>query len=886
MEDLPEGFQLVTDSNNEQPQIQAQDTTIGVGETTPEGFILGPGMEMQDGQIIDIKVAQEKLIETERASKEQKIADVKQKYGQEYVLNPETNELEIDPNYGALEDSTVDLLEFAVPAAKTIGSLMGISTLAGLLSPAMSREMKKQIARDVKNSPEILTDTLDAIKFAKDRNIPITAEMAEGATGQIMTGNMHVDALLSKIYSKYPKEEYETVTALIDSVSKSPRSINELAEKFQEQLDLSYQKYDRLESDAWKKFDTSMKADTQSKTGMQFKYDTRELFRDIDSVLGEADATVTDFIHRTLIAGQQGGKLNIMTLRQELSDVVNEIKTYDVSKLDKYEKGRIKRLNVKKAQLQKEIASADIDLTDLPGTLSMEQLVTASKLLSNKMYVKGGAINTNNQLEKRHIMAVKDKVDEYIARNLSQETVDYLSAAKLASKKKYDTFGYNLSGKNLGVRTDANGKILNAHDADRVSLIQQEIFSSDPAYALTKMKKYEEHISPDLMQSIKREYLENAMGLSKEAITDKTKLVGLEIDNNKFQSAIMKMTETRDGRNLTKYVVGEDGFKDLIAIKELNKAIKSRLPNGDFGYLSQLKEAYNQGGNPLFGTMSTLLKLTKGVTVDIVNMPYHIIKTYKFNRKFASKITQELRKGKNADINSITKDMSQWEQELRRAGLSADEINTMSREAGGGMPDLPDGYGVKTIKFSDTSKGAIIDNMDGTISLDLFGIKDTRKGYGTQLVEKAIKDNPGKKIVVDTDMRGNAPSFFKKMNEKYPNKFIFEDKGMISTVGGLSTAAVALGISPSSSKASETRVEAPKNEALFNSIHSIIVDKQYDTINKIRYAMPKLRQGEVEAYIAYDLYKLINTKQYGKVREYAKKANIPIEDLQDLLPTK
>jgi len=95
------------------------------------------------------------------------------------------------------------------------------------------------------------------------------------------------------------------------------------------------------------------------------------------------------------------------------------------------------------------------------------------------------------------------------------------------------------------------------------------------------------------------------------------------------------------------------------------------------------------------------------------------------------------------------------------------------------LEEYADEFGMFEIKLPNNNHAVIIDNMDGTVSLDLFGIKDSGKGYGTEVVEKTIKKYPTKKIRVDTDLRGNSPSFFKKMQDKYPSRFIFEDERLL-----------------------------------------------------------------------------------------------------------
>ena len=90
-----------------------------------------------------------------------------------------------------------------------------------------------------------------------------------------------------------------------------------------------------------------------------------------------------------------------------------------------------------------------------------------------------------------------------------------------------------------------------------------------------------------------------------------------------------------------------------------------------------------------------------------------------------------------------------------------------------------DDMGMFEVKLPNGNHAVIIDNMDGTVSVDLFGIKDTGKGYGSKIIEEAIKKYPNHKIRVDTDLRGNSPTFFNKMRDKFKGRFIFEDESLL-----------------------------------------------------------------------------------------------------------
>lgn len=649
------------------------------GPTMPEGqkTILGPGVAIVDGAVIDVEQEKERTKE------------VKDPFAGEMVqttyTDPATGETEVEVDEGGLVDFTIDLLT-TTPTGKVVGVGLGTAiagSAVGHMLPTMSRKVAKEIATDVVNNPDKMTNILEAIKMAKERNIAITPEMATGEGGMYISGNAWLDKQLGKIYKDFTVEEYGMVNSIIDQISKTPkRSIDEIVDTFQEQLKISYKKHEGIEEVAWSKFDDALEAETTTGTGRQYVYKTQELFNALDDSLEDADQLVINFLKTTLLRSPVKGQMTSMSIKSEVDTLVTEIASFPKpSKRTKAQKNRVRYLRKKIDDLNVQRASLEVDLRNAPSTLTMEQLITASKMLSNKMYVKGGNISTNNLLEKHHLIKTKKIVDDYIAQNLSPETKVLLDNAKSASRKKFDTFGYALKGRNRGVATDVNGNIITAHEAEALTLAKSEIFNSDPAKALIKFKTYEQHIDKNLLDEVKLEYLENVFGFSKAALTKEGKFIVQELDDATFSSAMKNMLETKAGRNLTKYIVGEDNFKSLIAIKELNKALKTKIPNGDYGIFKQWGQAYKDAGNPLTGSLLMALKIAKTLSYDIITYPYKHAQAHKFNKEFINKLTRELNKGKKTDPGMIQKLINDWDERIQSGGYTQAE---MADAAGGG----------------------------------------------------------------------------------------------------------------------------------------------------------------------------------------------------------
>ena len=588
-----------------------------------------------------------------RAARAEKEAN---EQGYSSFTNPYTQEeVHVDP--AGLEDVS-DIIFNISPLGLglgTAGTVMAGGAGVAALSKGIPKALRKKIVKDVAMNPDIATDSLAAVKYANDRNLVITTDMAVNNQGKLETGNMWLDKLFGKLYEKYPEDEYDTINTIIRKVSENPTSVNDVAAKVQKQLDTSYKVFEGKEKVAWDNFKDALHKDTHFKSsGSEIKFQTKNLFNDIDESLDGADNLVKNFLKRTVANASNKGLLNEQALKSDITNVMDQLKMYQNAKnLSKAEKDSKRYLETKLGKLRRQLAETNVALDKSSSTLSLQQLLDASKILSNKAYVKSGAISTNNMLEKSHILAAKNILDKYIEKQLSGDTLAKWQQAKMLSKKKFDTFGYNLSGKNMGMKTDINGNLINAHEADAITMLKQELFSSDESVALKKFKQYEEHLSPDTLQEVKKEYLDNIIGLNQYDITSKHRLIGQEIDDKTFQNAMQKLTKTEDGRRLGKYLLGEDNFKTLQALRVLNEKIKQHLPNGDFSILNQLKNAYDAQGNPVYGAAAVAFKLIKGLTTDILFGPYSYIKAKKFNKEFIKIVSKELDKGAKANSGKI-----------------------------------------------------------------------------------------------------------------------------------------------------------------------------------------------------------------------------------------
>ena len=673
----------VSSNNNVLPNIPGTGFTHNEDVKATEPMSMTEEFTKDNEPVYETQIDKDKRLKDEYNLRVQQAQNEANEQGFATFIDPYTMQnVKVDP--AGLEDVS-DIILNVSPVALglgTAGTVMAGGAGVAALSKAIPRELRKKIVKDVAMNPDIATDSLAAVKYANDKNLVITTDMAVNAKGKLETNNLWLDKLFGKLYEKYPESEYDTINTIIRKVSENPTSVNDVAAKVQKQLDASYKVFDSKEKVAWTSFKDALHKDTHFKSsGSEIKFQTKDLFNDIDESLDGADNLVKNFLKRTVANASNKGLLNEQALKSDITNVMDQLKAYEGAKnLSKAEKDSERYLTTKVGTLRRQLAETNVALDKSSSTLSLQQLLDASKVLSNKAYVKSGAISTNNMLEKSHILAAKSILDKYIEKQLSGDTLAKWQQAKQLSKKKFDTFGYNLSGKNMGMKTDINGNLINAHEADAITMLKQELFSGDESVALKKFKQYEEHLSPDTLQEIKKEYLDNIIGLNHYNITQKGKMIGQEIDDKPFQTAITKFTSSEDGRRLGKYLVGEDNFKTLQALKVLNQKIKQNLPNGDYSLLGQLKNAFDSQGNPVYGAAAVAYKIVKGLTTDILFGPYSYIKAKKFNNEFIKIVSKELDKGAKADPGKIKQAFSKL-----MKGTTATEKGTISEDASAGI---------------------------------------------------------------------------------------------------------------------------------------------------------------------------------------------------------
>lgn len=513
----------------------------------------------------------------------------------------------------------------AIGAAFGFGGSWVVEAMTGL-----NKAEKINLASIAKNNPQEAQDLVDTLMFARDNGIPIPKDVWRSGT-TVKTGNAFMDAKIVSIKENLKGVEYETMSKLSDNIVSGKVTSGEASADFSKAMNAKYDEMLNISTSKWEAY-ANLAGEAQiSKAGQ------KQIMLDLDKALDNADSTVKNFISRTLFKNKEDGTLLVKNLDEEAKVLKNRLNSYPVNVSNK-EKAARKRIEGLLRSKLREIARAEKDLINKP--LELADLVEAKKAINNKMYVKGGSISTGNKLEKKHLKKANEILDKYIADMSSPEALQALEEARLASKNTFDTFGYNLSGTNMNKVLDTSGKIIGQQDVATIREFEKELLDSDVDVALSKFKKYEQLLgSPESLDKAKKLYVNKVFGLDMDKIVaESTSQTGLKLDDIALDKGLAKVLDSEASRRLAKHIYGEDGFKQLVALKRLNGIIKKKVP-GDTS--SWTKEAMSGYSSSLGGIALGTAKLLKSATWDVLTYPFYR-KGQKFNTAQINKLLNEL----------------------------------------------------------------------------------------------------------------------------------------------------------------------------------------------------------------------------------------------------
>lgn len=679
----------------------------------PEGDIVGTPTEEGFIQVRDVAGEREQIASTR--------ADVQEQARAKGLALGEIEEPGMEP--------TLDLLDI-VPALGALGA--GIYKALKFLRPIPGKQLKV-VKEWVDKDPQLATDILEAVHFAKKYGIDMPAEMWTEQGELVKTGNALLDTKLTNMKNKYKGIEYDTLNNLINSVHKTPISTEEAALAWRKSMDAAYSRYNTEAKTKWDTFNQL----ANSQNIQLSKVGQKQLASKLDASMPNAPGLVKNFIKNTIYKAKEEGKIYIGQLQEESNIIFNQLKQYNRKNLSKAEKEQKKVLGQRLRLKQREIAEAENELNNQPLTLN--DLVEARKLMNNKIYVQGGAISTKNTLERNHIESAIEVIEDQINSMAKPETMNALEEARRASRKTFDTFGHNLSGKNLGVETNMSGKVLKENEVGIINEFEKELLNNNFSQAKTKFAKYSELLGKDseAISQAKRVYADKVFGLDVSEMTTVKGLDKLKLEDGKLRAGLNKALGTEEGRALTKEIFGEEGFKDLIAIRKLDDLVKQKLPEGD---TTLWKEATSAFDKSLVGALIGTLKLIKSYTWDVAAYPLRD-KGRMANRQIINKLTKELEKKGHispASEGKIRQFIREWDERMQSGGYTADE---MGEAAGGGAPgkssDFSSDVRMKEPDFNKSDSQINIELEDFIYKNNIEDALSSYTEYGFQDINRA-----------------------------------------------------------------------------------------------------------------------------------------------------
>lgn len=593
-----------------------------VGEKQDSGFI----------KVTDVK--------SEMQTLQEKKLELQEKIGK-YGITYDVPDLAVEPTLAVLD---------IVPHLATVGATLGAAFKGYRLMNPLSKQQLAIAKSWADKDPQLATDMLETVYFAKKNNLDMPAELWESeSTADI--SNTLLKTKMTNMKDRYKGIEYDTLKNVIRGIYDSPTSNEEIAVAFRKSMDEAYNKYDSVAKKKWQAFGERNDLNTVLSKGGQ-----ESLMRDIDEATKGAPSAVNRFLKDTIETAKKDSKLEVKNLEEEAQVLYNKVIQYNRKNLSKDEVKIKKALQARHRAKLREIALAENEMNKQP--LDLNDLVEARKLMNNKLYVQGGAISTKNKLERRHIEAASKIIEEKISSMASPETLQLLEEARGASRDTFNTFGHNMSGKNLGVETNISGKILNENEIGVVRQFETELQNNNYSIALTKFKEYKKLLGKDneALNQAKRSYAEKILGLDLTELSKLNSLEAIKLDPKKLQDGLKKALGSTTARNLTKEIVGEQGFKDLIAIRKLDELISQKLPGGYTTWGKELTSAYD---GTLMGMIPGTLKLLKGITWDVVT--YGITdKGGAANRQIIKTLQKELGK-KEPNPGIIQRTIDKWD---------------------------------------------------------------------------------------------------------------------------------------------------------------------------------------------------------------------------------
>jgi len=508
-----------------------------------------------------------------------------------------------------------------------------VDSAKDLVSPIKSTT-RANITKIVQEQPELGNDMLKAISFASEHDITIPKTAWEGAGKEAKTGNAFMDTLITNIKKKYKDVETSQLVEMSNNLSKSDLTVNKMAKVVQDEMTKVYTSRKTEADQAWKRFSENYDPELAITKDWE-----NGLFKKIDSTI--SNATVRDFVKRTLL----GSRTGLDTVGQNIKDKIISLKDTKALALkgkrgaaraasEKYYNNEIKKLEYEFKATEKERIGKTITLGDL---------LKAKQEFNHKVYVKGGTIDGGNQLQLGELKQINSIVDETLDNLVPKEAQALYTDAKQKSSKLFDLFGYALSGKNKGIKTNIDGKILNANEIGVIEKFNSALMVNDKAGAVEAFKQYGKILPESAMKDIKKTYASKILGISPKQLVDTSSLSkGYNLSTTKVDNVLSDIVSTQDGRELAKEIYGTKGLDNFIALHKLNNLIGKNVGEPTTFW----REATSAYDASLAGVAKGTAKLLKSLTWDALTYPAKKGTINEYTKNLTRNLLTEFKKSK------------------------------------------------------------------------------------------------------------------------------------------------------------------------------------------------------------------------------------------------